>query len=400
MFSEHIKKAMTEKNRQPRRSGNIKKKRDGVFLVSVFLGRDANGKRRYVAKQIKGTKKDAQKYLNNALRELDSGTFVEPTSLTVNSYLDRWLEAAARPRVSRRTADGYAALLKRYIREPLGHRRFDKLQPLDIQAVYGAMYERGLSARVVRHTHSVLHNALKQAVKWGLLSRNPSDLAELPKVPHKERRVLSPDEAANFLEVAETMPHGLIFEFALLTGMRPEEYLALQWSDVDFERGTAQVRRALVRHKKSWSFEEPKTARSRRTIFLSAPLLQKLAAHKRTQGEARLKLGSAWQAFDLVFCSDEGTPLTIPNITYRYFRPILTEAKLPRIRLYDLRHTCATLLLIAEENPKVVSERLGHSTIVLTLDTYSHVLPTMQQGATARLEKMLRRGGATKSSVA
>jgi integrase len=170
--------------------------------------------------------------------------------------------------------------------------------------------------------------------------------------------------------------------------------------DVDFERGTAQVRRALVRHKKSWSFEEPKTARSRRTIFLSAPLLQKLAAHKRIQGEARLKLGSAWQAFDLVFCSDEGTPLTIPNITYRYFRPILTEAKLPRIRLYDLRHTCATLLLIAEENPKVVSERLGHSTIVLTLDTYSHVLPTMQQGATARLEKMLRRGGATKSGVA
>ena len=113
-----------------------------------------------------------------------------------------------------------------------------------------------------------------------------------------------------------------------------------------------------------------------------------------------MKLGSAWQAFDLIFCSDEGTPLTTPNITYRYFRPLLTEAKLPRIRLYDLRHTCATLLLIAEENPKVVSERLGHSTIVLTLDTYSHVLPTMQQGATARLEKMLRRGGATKSSVA
>jgi len=391
---------MPEKKTQPRRSGNIKKKRDGVFLVSIFLGRDANGKRRYVAKQIKGTKKDAQKYLNNALRDLDSGTFVEPTSFTVNSYLDRWLEAAARPRVSRRTADGYAALLKRYIREPLGHRRLDKLQPLDIQAVYGAMYERGLSARVVRHTHSVLHNALKQAVKWGLLSRNPSDLAELPKVPHKERRFLSPDEATNFLEVAETMPHGLIFEFALLTGMRPEEYLALQWSDVDFERGTAQVRRALVRHKKSWSFEEPKTARSRRTIFLSAPLLQKLAAHKRKQAEGRLKLGTAWQAFDLVFCSEEGTPLSIPNITYRYFRPILTGAKLPRIRLYDLRHTCATLLLIAEENPKVVSERLGHSTIVLTLDTYSHVLPTMQQGATARLEKLLYHKDSTQSGRA
>lgn len=218
-------------------------------------------------------------------------------------------------------------------------------------------------------------------------------------MPHKERRVLSPDEASAFLNAA-VMPHGLIFEFALLTGMRPEEYLALQWADVDFERSMARVRRALVRHKKSWSFEEPKTARSRRTVYLPAPLMQKLVAHKRSQAETRLKLCPVWQAFDLVFCSEEGTPLSIPNITYRYFRPILTTAKLPRIRLYDLRHSCATLLLIAEENPKVVSERLGHSTIVLTLDTYSHVLPTMQQGATARLEKLLYNENGAKSDTA
>ncbi len=380
---------MSEKKPQPRRSGSIKKKRDGLFLVSIFLGRDANSKRRYVAKQIEGTIKDAQKYLNTALSEKDQGIFVEPSSLTVDKYLTKWLEAAARPRVSRRTADGYAGLLQRYIRAPLGQKRLDKLQPLDIQKVYGEMLARGLSARIVRHTHSALHNALKQACKWGLLARNPSDLVELPKVPYKERRVLSPDEAASFLKAAAVMPHGLIFEFALLTGMRPEEYLALQWADVDMTTGAAQIKRALVRHKKSWSFEEPKTARSRRTVFLPAPVLRRLAVHKRKQAAARLKLGAAWQAHDLVFCSEEGTPLSIPNLTYRYFRPILTKAKLPRIRLYDLRHTCATLLLMAEENPKVVSERLGHSTIVLTLDTYSHVLPTMQQQATARLEKML-----------
>jgi integrase len=241
------------------------------------------------------------------------GVFVEPAAMSVNEYLDRRLRAAARPRVSRRTADGYAGLLERYLRAPLGHKQLDKLQPLDIQKVYGEMLARGLSARIVRHAHSALHNALKQAVKWGLLSRNPSDLVELPKVPHKERRVLSPDEAANFLESADVMPHGLIFEFALLAGMRPEEYLALQWPDLDFERGAAQVRRALVRHKKSWSFEEPKTARSRRTVYLSASLLKKLAAHKRKQAEARLKLGAAWQAFDLIFCGAEGTPLFIPN---------------------------------------------------------------------------------------
>lgn len=251
------------------------------------------------------------------------------------------------------------------------------------------MQARDLKARVVRHAHSALHNALKQAVKWGMIIRNPSDLAELPKVPHTERRVSSPDEAARFLKAADIMPHGLIFEFALLSGMRPEEYLALQWADIDMTRSTVQVRRALVRHKKSWSFEEPKTARSLRTVFLPAPLLSKLAAHKRRQSEDRLKLGAAWQAHDLIFCSEQGTPLSITNLTHRYFHPILEKAELPHIRLYDLRHTCATLLLIAEENPKVVSERLGHSTIVLTLDTYSHVLPTMQQNATARLEKIL-----------
>ena len=371
-------------------AGQVIKRGERTWLVRIFMGRDVKGKRQYLNQTIKGKRKDAETYLSKTLTEISTGTFVEPSPLTLNDYFDKWLEAAARPRVSRRTADGYAGLLERYIRAPLGGKRLDGLKALDIQKVYGGMQARGLSARVVRHTHSALHNALRQAVKWGMIVRNPSDFVELPKVPHKERRVLSPDEAADFLTAADMMPHGLIFEFALLTGMRPEEYLALQWADVDFERSTAQVRRALVRHKKSWSFEEPKTARSRRTVYLPAPLMQKLAAHKRRQAEGRLKLGAAWQAFDLVFCSDEGTPLSIPNLTYRYFRPILTKAKLPRIRLYDLRHTCATLLLIAEENPKVVSERLGHSTIVLTLDTYSHVLPTMQQKATAKLEEMLK----------
>lgn len=372
-----------------RRTGQVIKRGEDAWLVRIYLGEDSNGKRRYVNKTVRGTKRDAQKWLNGALRDQDLGVFVEPKSITLDEYFDRWLEAAARPRVSRRTADGYAGLLGRYIRPAIGHKRLENLQPLDIQKVYGEMQARGLSARVVRHAHSALHNALKQAVKWGVIVRNPSDLVELPKVAHKERRVLSPDEAARFLEATDIMPHGLIFEVALLSGMRPEEYLALKWADVDLARCTAQVRRALVRHKKSWSFEEPKTARSRRTIFLPAPLLSKLVAHKRKQAEERLKLGAAWQAHDLVFCSEQGTPLSIPNLTYRYFRPILEKAELPRIRLYDLRHTCATLLLIAEENPKVVSERLGHSTIVLTLDTYSHVLPTMQQQATKRLEKLL-----------
>ena len=164
--------------------------------------------------------------------------------------------------------------------------------------------------------------------------------------------------------------------------MRPEEYLALQWSDVDLERGTTQIRRALVRLKKSWSFETLKTPCSRRTISLPPSLMKKLAAHKRKQAEERLRLGSAWHNHDLIFCGEQGMPHTIPNLTCRYFRPILEKAELPRIRLYDLRHTCATLLLAANEHPKVVSERLGHASVTLTLDTYSHV------HATSRVRKV------------
>jgi integrase len=371
-------------------SGQLIKKGEHKWLVRVFRGRDPKtGKKKYFSKQVNGNKKDAQKFLNGVLREIDLGIFIEPSTMTLSEYLDQWMESAARPRVSRRTADGYDGLLRRYIKEPLGIKRLDNLKALDIQKVYADMQVRGLSARVVRHTHSALHNALKQAVKWGLLSRNPSDLVELPKVLHKERRVLSQEEAVRFLDAAVDMPRGLLFEFALITGMRPEEYLALQWSDIDFDHHTAIIQRALVRHKKEWSFEKPKTAKSRRTVVLPAPLLHKLSDHKRKQAEARLKIGPDWQAHNLVFCTETGTPLSIPNLTYRYFRPILERAELPQIRLYDLRHSCATLLLIADENPKVVSERLGHSTVMLTLDTYSHVLPTMQQQATAKLEKML-----------
>ncbi len=234
-----------------------------------------------------------------------------------------------------------------------------------------------------------MHNALKQAVKWNLLQKNVAEYCELPKVPHKERRVLSELETQSFLEITSVMQNGLIFEFALLSGMRPEEYLALQWKDLDLEKCTAQVRRALVRHKGIWTFEKPKTAKSSRIVSLPKPLFDKLKIHKRKQNEIRLKNGLIWENHDLVFCGETGTPHTMPNLTYRYFRPILKKAELPQIRLYDLRHINATLLLLAEENPKVVAERLGHSTVVLTLDTYSHVLPTMQKSATDKLDKML-----------
>jgi len=369
-------------------AGYIQRRSETCWVARVEHYR--NGRRRYLSKTFR-TEKAAKEHLQDQQSAQNKGEFVEPTRVTLMVLMDEWLDTI-RPRVTQRTADGYKGLLDRYIRPELGSKRVNQLETRDIQRVYANMQSRkSLSARIVRHTHATLRQVLEQGVEWKLIARNPADSLKrkLPKVEESERRVLDETEAAEFLKACATKPHGLIFEFALLTGMRPEEYLALQWRDLNFERNAAQVRRALVRHKKVWRFQEPKTKGSRRTVSLPGTLTRKLAAHKRAQAEQRLKLGSDWQVNDLIFCSETGTPLSIPNLTYRYFRPILTAATLPQIRLYDLRHSHATLLLAADEHVKIVSERLGHSTTRLTLDTYSHVLANMQEKTSAKLEEML-----------
>ena len=373
-------------------AGQVIKRGNRQYVVRIFQGRDAQGKRRYINKTIRGTKKDADKYLSKTLTAMSTGTYIEASTLSVDDYLDRWLQNAAKGRVRERTFDDYSDLLKRYVRPALGKTRLCDLRPLDIQNLYTDMQERGLSARTVRYAHAVLNSALKQAVKWLMLSQNPAALVELPKLTRREMAALSVDEAARFLAAASEDRFALMFALALSTGMRPEEFLGLQWKDIDLEKGIATVQRALVwRDKKQgWSFTEPKTAKSRRNIPLPASIVRALASHKARQGEQRLKAGTKYENHDLAFATRNGAPLMRRNILRSHFRPILEKAGLPAsIRLYDLRHTCATLLLAANEHPKVVSERLGHSNITLTLDTYSHVLPSMQQGASEKLERML-----------
>src|SRR5581483_680862 len=389
-MNEKPKKITTKRTSQ----GQIIKRGDRTWLVRVSRGRDVTGKRRYLNTTIYGTKKDAQDYLNKKLTEKSAGTLVEPSRLSVDEYLNKWLDVAARPRLREGTFTSYSELLDRYIRPDLGVHRLSNLHALDVQKTYSGMLAKGLSARTVRYAHAVLTSALKQAVKWGMLTINVADLVELPKQERREMHALSPTEASKFLESASCDPQGIVFVFALATGMRPEEYLALKWSDIELKEGNAVVRRTLVWRKSGgWYFGEPKTSRSRRTVPLPDSLTQSLRMHRRLQNELKLQLEAAereaFQKNDLVFAASNGMPHAIRNLKQRHFKPILKRAELPMIRLYDLRHSCATLLLAAGENPKVVSERLGHASITLTLDTYSHVLPTMQQSATEKLERIL-----------
>jgi integrase len=363
--------------------------RDGKFYARVTYI-DSSGKERQIWRRA-DNKSDAKELAKELERQLKSGTESFENKGSLDEYLDRWLESC-KHKVGGRTYQDYLNILRLHVRPALGGKKLSALRPLDIQKFVNDLQKKGLGPRMTRHAHQILCRALKQAVRWRLLIYNPATDINLPKVVSKEMKALSPEQAKKFLQAGEEDEFGLVFELALLSGMRPEEYLALQWTDLDFQHNTITVQRVVVweRWTKAVYFAEPKTAKSRRTIPLPVYVMRKLQEHRRRQLEYKLKLGEKFQnEYNLVFTSKTGTIVSIRNLQRRHFKPLLVKAKVPDIRLYDLRHTCATLLLAAGENPKVVSERLGHASIVLTLDTYSHVLPTMQRSATERLEKLL-----------
>ncbi len=365
-------------------------KRGESWLVRVFLGRDdKTGKRRYYNETVQGTKKDAQKVLNEKLSSADKGKLVKKTSLKVKEFLAEWLQTIVKARVREATFDSYEYHLKQYVYEELGNRKLSNLCTLEIQKHFNKMKEK-YSSRTIRYVFSILKDALNKAVEQKYISDNPCNLVEIPKKQKREINVFSPIQAQRFLEAAKGDKHGIIFEFALLTGARPEEYLALKWSDVEFSRGTVTFQRTLIWRKGGgWYFdEEMKTTLSRRTIPLPKTLLSKLREHRIKQAEKMLKTGAFYERNDLVFATDEGQPIRYGNLTKRHLHGILKTAELGHHRLYSLRHSCATLLLASGENMKVIQERLGHADVNLTLSTYSHVLDGMQAQASDKLESM------------
>jgi integrase len=311
----------------------------------------------------------------------------------LKEYLAVWLETIAKPRLHPRTYGDYKDLMRLHIEDAIGEIKLSDLKAIHIQKLYGELQtEKKLSPRRIRYVHSVLSSALRKAVELDILTRNVAKHVQLPKQVKKEMDVLTQEECALFMNSLKGERLETMFSFALATGLRPEEYLGLQWKDIDFEKKTVSVQRAVIRlPKREWYFSEPKTKGSRRTLPLPESLVKELRTHRRKQNEERLKLGTAWQNHNLVFPSEVGTPITHSNVT-QVFKRVLKNAKLrTSLRLYDLRHSHATLLLKAGVHAKIVSERLGHSTIALTLDVYSHVLPSMQAEAAAHLETMLYR---------
>ena len=364
--------------------GSITKRKDGRWMARYTV-HTASGRKR---KTIYGkTRAEVAEKLAKAVMDRADGLVFDAGSLRLFEYLERWLTDSVRDTVRATTYENYAYLVRSYIVPSLGHIKLKALTPAHAQRFYREKLDSGLSARTVQYLHTLLRKALKQAVKWGLIPRNVTDAVDAPRSAKKETKYFSFEQVKAFLKVASEDRFWALYVLAFSTGLRRGELLGLRWEDLDLERGVLRVRRSLTPDGKSYN--QPKSAKGRRSVQLTTGAVEAPERHKMKQDREKPCLGSLWQEQGLVFPSSIGTPFNPSNLLNRSFKPLLRRAGLPKIRFHDLRHTFATLMFSNGEHPKIVQEILGHAQITLTLDTYSHVLPSMQNGAVGRLGELL-----------
>ncbi|NIN67602.1 MAG: tyrosine-type recombinase/integrase, partial [Anaerolineae bacterium] len=307
-------------------------------------------------------------------------------------YLRQWLSTYAKPNTAPKTFSRYEQLVRVHLLPALGAIPLTKLRPLHVQDAYHGILEKGLSARTALQCHRVLREALQHAVKWHLLTHNPADAVEAPRAPRYEIPALASEQVQRVLAAADETAYGTLVHTALLTGLRLGELLGLRWQDVDLEAGTLQVRQTCQwLPRQGFIFRQPKSHNSIRSVSLSRATVERLRQHRVEQIEERLAAGMAHGPDRLVFANPVGQPVH-PSSLRQAWKRLAQAAGLRHLRFHDLRHAHASLLLQQGVHPKIVSERLGHSGVHITLDTYSHVLPSLQAEAAKRLDDLLANG--------
>lgn len=362
--------------------GHIKKRYKGSYTIVLNLGRDpSTGKRKQQWISIKGTRKDAEKRLAELLHQMDNGAFIKPARTTMSEYLERWLNDYVKTNLSPRSAEGYEHIIRKHLMPALGNITLTQLKTEHLQRYYADKIAAGLSNLTVRHHHALLHKALSTAVGWGILSRNVADAMTTPRTQRQDMQTWDESEVIQFLREAKASPYYALFHTALFTGMRRSELLALKWSDVDFILGQVSVSRSLHCLQGSKIIYSPtKTAKGRRAIALTPTSFVVLSEHRNKCTADRMLLNSRLSEEDLVFCHSDGTPYLPNSITHAWIKTVRKSGLKP-VRLHDARHTHASIMLKQQVHPKIVQERLGHASISVTLDTYSHVAPGLQQAA-------------------
>lgn len=363
------------------------RKRGSKWAVVVYLGYDEKGKKRYKWHGGFKTKKEAEAHLAKLIAEIEDGTYIEPSKDTVATYLNHWLNVK-KDSLRHGTYRKYEWLIRCHIIPNIGQIELARLRPQHLETFYARL--RGqLSKRSILHIHLLLHGAFERAVKQGIMPRNIADSVEAPRADVYRPTIWTPEEVTRFLaESRELEPsYWIAFVLAIYTGMRQAEILGLKWSDIDWEKAYLRVERTLKYIRGEPVFQEPKTERSRRSIALSTATLEALHWHREQQNKVRSTVGDAYEDQDMVLANTFGKPMSQDTLT-SVWRRLLRKIDVRRIRFHDLRHTHASLLLQQGVHAKIVSERLGHSTITTTLDTYTHVVPVLQKEAAERLDDL------------
>jgi integrase len=369
-----------------RRTGesSISKGGDGRWHGYVSMGLKEGGKRdrRHVAAPKRA---DVVRMVRELEEQRDAGVVLPSgRGLTVEQWMNLWLDTVASRKVRPSTLTGYRTCLKR-INLHLGHHRLDKLQPEHLEAFYTRLEAEGLSSTTALLHHRVISRALKVAMQRGRVARNVATLVDAPTARREEVEPLTAVEAKRLLQAAKDLPNGARWSVALALGLRQGEALGLKWDAVDLDAGTLTVRRALQRQKgKGLVLVEPKSRAGRRTIKLPEPLREALREHRARQAERRTAAANVWQDYGFVFCQRTGRPID-PRRDWLDWKALLKAADVRDARVHDARHTAATLLLQQGVPARVVMEVLGHSQISLTLGTYSHVVPEVAEEAAKRM---------------
>ena len=334
--------------------------------------------------------------LRKILQSLHEETYVEPQKMTVAMYLNKWLDDSAQHRVSPKTLERYTEIVDKHLTPLLGHHRLTKLRPLHIQGAWTRALESGrcdgtggLSPQTVLHFHRILYRALKQAVRWQMLSHNPAENVDPPSPPYREMQVLNEDELATLLKAVTGTRLYMPILLAVSTGLRRGELLALRWSDVDLTSGMMTVTRSLEQTRENGlQFKLPKTKRSSRPLPLSRSVIDALKEHKVEQAQQRLFLGLGKDAEDLIFTTIDGRTINPRNFSKEFTR-MMVRVDLGHVTFHGLRHTHITMLLKQGVHPKIASERAGHASVAITMDRYSHVLPGMQENVAEQFDATL-----------
>lgn len=295
--------------------------------------------------------------------------------ITFNQFADRFLEDVARYTMKEKTLESYESYLRLHIRPELGNLKLSSITPQHVQRIYSKKLNSGLSKKTVHHIHTYLHRVLNQAVKWELIYRNPCDSVTPPRVDKRPPSVWTVNEAKAFLGAVTGHRWEGIYLIALTTGARRGEILGMEWQNINWNKGTITIVKTVNEIRGRATVGDPKTKLSRRTIVLPSVVVDLLRSNRKSSG---------W-----IFPSEKGTPITPRNLL-RHFYSVLNTLDIPHIRFHDLRHTAATILLQKDVHPKLVQELLGHSSITLTLDTYSHIIPGVDDQTAREMDAVFK----------